>query len=80
MREAFTFLGVEVGQIDPISIWEKHLHTLVPSPEGTGSYYRGQALWMKALSEVNRTAYKSCWLIGALLIVVVGIYGRKWRA
>ena len=56
LREAFTFLGVEVRQFDPMSIWEKHLHTLVPAPEGTGSYYRDQALWMKALSEVNRTA------------------------
>jgi hypothetical protein len=57
LREAFTFLGVEVGQFDPMGIWEKHLHTLVPSPEGTGSYYRDQAHWMKALSEVNRTDY-----------------------
>ena len=56
LREAFTCLGVEVCQFDPMSIWEKHLHALVPSPEGTGSYYRDQALWMKALSEVNRTA------------------------
>ena len=56
LREAFTCLGVEVRQFDPMSIWEKHLHTLVPSPEGTGSYYRDQAFWMKALSEVNRTA------------------------
>ncbi|MGO8925949.1 MAG: hypothetical protein ACLQU3_03500 [Limisphaerales bacterium] len=57
LREALSFLGVDVGQFDPMSIWEKHLHTLVPSPEGTGSYYREQALWMKALNEVNRTAY-----------------------
>ena len=42
---------------DPMTIWEKHLHTLIPSAEGTGSYYREQALWMKALSEVNRAAY-----------------------
>ena len=57
LREAFTFLGVEVGQFNPMSIWAKHLHTLVPSPEGTGSCYRDQAHWMKALSEVNRAAY-----------------------
>ena len=57
LREALAFLGEDAGQFDPMSIWEKHLHTLVPSPEGTGSYYREQALWMKALSEVNRAAY-----------------------
>jgi hypothetical protein len=57
LREALAFLGVDVGQCDPMSIWEKHLHALVPSPGGTGSYYREQALWMKALNEVNRSAY-----------------------
>ena len=57
LREALAFLGVDVGQFDPMSIWEKHLHTLVPSPGGHGSYYREQALWMKALSEVNRATY-----------------------
>jgi hypothetical protein len=57
LREAFTALRVEVGQFDPMGIWEKHLHTLVPSPEGTGSYYLEQALWMKALGEVSPAAY-----------------------
>jgi hypothetical protein len=57
LREAFAFMAADVEQFDPTSIWEKHLHTLIPSPEGTGSYYREQALWMKALGEVNRAAY-----------------------
>ena len=57
LREAFTFVGADLAQFNPMPIWEKHLHTLVPSPDGTGSYYRDQAFWMKALSEVNRAAY-----------------------
>jgi hypothetical protein len=58
LREALASLATDLGQFDPMSIWQKHLHALVPSPEGTGSYYREQALWMKALAEVNRAAYE----------------------
>jgi hypothetical protein len=58
VRNAFASLGSEVGRLSPMPAWEKHLHTLVPSPDGAGgSYYRESALWMKALSEVNRSAY-----------------------
>jgi len=57
LREAFAFLGADLAQLNPMPIWEKHLHTLVPSPDGTGSYYRDQALWMKALREVNQTEF-----------------------
>ncbi|MCX6928817.1 MAG: hypothetical protein NT154_37235 [Verrucomicrobia bacterium] len=57
LREAFAALAAAVAQLDPMPIWEKHLHALVPSPERTGSNYREQALWMKALGEVNQTAY-----------------------
>ena len=52
-------------------IWEKHLQTLVPSPGSSGSYYREQALWMKALSEVNRAAYDK------LLAQWRVVYGRR---
>jgi hypothetical protein len=57
LREALASMAADLGQFDPMTIWEKHLHTLVPSAVGTDSHYREQALWMKALSEVNRAAY-----------------------
>jgi hypothetical protein len=38
-------------------IWQQHLHLLVPSPDSGGSHYQDHALFMKALSEVNRLSY-----------------------
>jgi hypothetical protein len=57
LREALAFLGSDLTQVDPMPIWEKHLYALVPSPGGSGSYYRESALWMQALSEVNQADY-----------------------
>jgi hypothetical protein len=57
LREALASVAADLAQVNPMPIWEKHLHTLVPSLAGTGSHYREQALWMKALNEVNPTAY-----------------------
>ena len=71
LREALGFLRVGVVELDPMPIWEKHLHTLVPTPGTNGSCYREQALWMKALSELNRTAYDK------LLAQWRVVYGRR---
>lgn len=57
IREALEFLGETAARLDPMRVWRKHLHTLVSVPGQNGSYYRDQALWMKALSEVNRAGY-----------------------
>ena len=57
LRQALVLLGEKVNRIKVGPVWERHLHSLVPSPGGSGSYYRESALWMKALSEVNPTAY-----------------------
>lgn len=57
VREALGFLGDAATRLDPMSIWKEHLHRLVPSPGATGGLYRDPALWMKALSEVNRGSY-----------------------
>lgn len=57
LREALTILAVGPTEIEPMPIWQQHLHLLVPSPDSGGSYYKGCALLMKALSEVNRLSY-----------------------
>ena len=57
LREALTILAVGPTEIEPMPIWQQHLHLLVPSPDSGGSYYKGHALLMKALSEVNRLSY-----------------------
>jgi hypothetical protein len=57
LREALAVLGPDLAPVNPMDIWVKHLHTLVPPPGGSGSYYRESALWMQALSEVNRADY-----------------------
>jgi hypothetical protein len=57
LREALTLVRVETTDIKPMPIWREHLHLLVPSPASGGSYYKDHALWMKALSEVNRLSY-----------------------
>jgi hypothetical protein len=57
LREALTLLAVEPREIEPMPIWQEHLHLLVPSPDSGGSNYQGHALLMKALCEVNRASY-----------------------
>ena len=58
LEEALAYQGDAAAPLDPLPIWRKHLHTLVPSPGSTGgSHYRESAWWMKALSEVNRSSY-----------------------
>ncbi len=56
--EALNSLKDATAPLDPMPIWRKHLHTLVPSPANQG-YYRDCASWMKALSEINPDAYQS---------------------
>jgi hypothetical protein len=57
--DALALLGDPAADLDPLPVWEKHLHTLVPSPGAAGgSCYREPALWMKALSEVNPASYE----------------------
>jgi len=57
LRKALALLGEKTNRISVKSVWERHLHSLVPVPGGSGSDYRDSARWMKALSEVNPTAY-----------------------
>jgi hypothetical protein len=58
--EALAFLGEATTGLDPLPVWQKHLHTLVPSPGAvSGSWYREPALWMKALSEVSPASYET---------------------
>jgi len=58
LQEALHFLRDAIARFDPMAIWREHLRTLVPQPGAAGgSYYREPALWMKALSEVNRIGY-----------------------
>lgn len=57
LRQAWTSLGDKAERIDVRSVREQHLHTLVPLPGGSGSYYGESAKWMRALSEVNPGAY-----------------------
>lgn len=57
LQQALGMLGEKAKRINVRSVWERHLHTLVPTPGGSGSYYRDSALWMRALSEVNQTVY-----------------------
>ena len=59
LRQALALLGEKAKRINVRPVWERHLHTLVPAPGGSGSYYRESALWMRALSEVNPTVYAS---------------------
>ena len=59
LREALASLGDKANLVEVTPVWEQHLHTLVPSPGGSGSYYRETALMMKALSEVNPTSYNT---------------------
>lgn len=58
IREAFEFLCELGAVIDPMPAWREHLHRLVSVPGANGSYYRDQALWMKALSEINNSSYE----------------------
>ena len=57
LRQALALLGEKANRIEVKPVWERHLHTLVPSPGGSGSYYRESALWMRALSEMNPSTY-----------------------
>ncbi len=58
LGEALAFLGDAAARLDPLPIWQQHLHTLVPSPGAAGgSDYREPVRWMKALSEVNPASY-----------------------
>jgi hypothetical protein len=57
LRQALVLLDEKASRINVRSVWERHLHTLVPAPEGSGSHYQESARWMRALSEVNPTAY-----------------------
>ena len=57
LRRALESLGAKANRIKVGPVWEQHLQTLVPSPGGSGSYYRDSAMWMRALSEVNPSAY-----------------------
>jgi hypothetical protein len=57
LRQALASLGERANRINAKAVWERHLHTLVPTPGGSGSYYQESALWMRALSELNPTNY-----------------------
>ncbi len=57
LREALALLTVGPSEIEPMPIWQQHLHLLVPSPDSGGSYYKSHALLMQALVEVNRVSY-----------------------
>jgi hypothetical protein len=57
LRQALGSLKEKAEGLKVRPVWEQHLHTLVTSPGGSGSYYRESALWMKALSELNSVAY-----------------------
>jgi hypothetical protein len=57
LREALTFLTVDPVEIEPMPVWQEHLHLLVPSPGSGDSSYKIDALSMKALFEVNRASY-----------------------
>lgn len=57
LRQALVLLDEKASRINVRSVWGRHLHTLVPAPGGSGSHYQESALWMRALSEVNPTAY-----------------------
>ena len=57
LREALTFLAVAPAEIEPMPIWQEHLHLLLPSPDSGGSHYQSHASMMKALYEVNRISY-----------------------
>jgi hypothetical protein len=57
LRQALAFLDDKAQRLNVRSVWERHLHTLVRSPEETGSCYRDSALWMRALAEVNPSLY-----------------------
>jgi hypothetical protein len=57
LRQALASLGEKANKIEVRPVWEGHLHRLVPSPGGSGSYYRESALWMRALSEVYPASY-----------------------
>jgi hypothetical protein len=57
LRQALGLLAEKLDRIKVRLPWEQHLHTLVPNPGGSGSYYQESALWMKALFEVNPAAY-----------------------
>ena len=58
LRQALGMFGEKVDRIRVRPVWERHLNTLVPTPGGSGSYYRESALWMKALSEVDIVGYE----------------------
>jgi len=47
---ALLSLGDKLNHIEVQPVWQQHLHTLIPTPGGSGSNYRDSALWMKALS------------------------------
>jgi len=36
LGEALAFLGDATAGLDPLPIWQQHLHTLVPSPAAAG--------------------------------------------
>lgn len=57
IKEALAMVADNVNRLEVQPIWDKHLHTLIPNPGGSGSYYRDSALWMKALSEVSAASY-----------------------
>ncbi len=57
LRQALASLGDKAERIEVRPVWEQHLHTLVPPPGESGTYYRESAKWMRAFSEVNPTAY-----------------------
>jgi hypothetical protein len=57
LRQALASIGDKAERIEVRPVWEQHLHTLVPLPGGSGSYYRESAKWMRALSEVNPASY-----------------------
>ena len=58
MRQSLADLREHTAMLDPMKIWGEHLHTLVPSPDQTGSYYREPAAWMRALYEINTESYE----------------------
>ncbi len=59
LRHALASVDEAADGISVLPAWEQHLHTLVPLPGSSGSYYRESALWMKSLSEVNPATYAS---------------------
>jgi hypothetical protein len=59
LREALADAGADSRAAVAVAIWQKHLQSLAPDPgRAGGSNYTEQAIWMKALLELNCADYE----------------------